>query len=91
MGYISIHCYQLYLQLISLEAQWGADQLAEEYRDFELDRNRALYEQEQQSNFGDALVGVSSAHLRSAKSRFEAMLIYTKLEYLIGKEVTLNE
>ncbi|HIJ21937.1 MAG TPA: TolC family protein [Gammaproteobacteria bacterium] len=82
---------QLYLQLISLEAQWGADQLAEEYRDFELDRNRALYEQEQQSNFGDALVGVSSAHLRSAKSRFEAMLIYTKLEYLIGKEVTLNE
>ena len=82
---------QYHLQLKVLKAQWKADQIAAEYRDIELDRNRALYEQEQQSNLGDALVGISRSHLRSAKSRFQAMLVKARIEQLIGKEIVVHE
>lgn len=82
---------QQHLQLKVLDAQWQADQIAAEYREIELERNRALYEQEQQSNLGDALVGVSKSHLRSAQSRFEAILTRARLDWLVGKEIVINE
>ncbi len=82
---------QYYLELNALEAQWRADQVAEAFSDIELDRNRALYELERQSNFGDALVGVSASHLRSASSRFAAMLTRARLDQLIGKEIVIHE
>ena len=82
---------QYHLQLKMLAAQWQADQIASEYSEIELERNRALYEQEQQSNFGDALVGVSQSHLRSAKSRFELLLTRARLDQIIGKEVVVHE
>ena len=83
--------HQLYLEMETLKAQWQADRIAEEYRDIELDRNRALYEQERQSNFGDSLIGVSASHLRSAKSRFAVLMLRAKLDRLTGKEIVINE
>ncbi len=80
-----------YLELQALDAQWRADQIAAEYYEIELERSRALYEQEQQSNFGDALVGISKSHLRTAESRFRAMLIRARLEQLTGEEITVYE
>jgi outer membrane protein TolC len=80
-----------HLQLTVLEAQWRADRVANEHSEIELERNRALYEQEQQSNFGDALVGVSKSHLRSAESRFQALLIRARLDQVTGKEVVVYE
>lgn len=82
---------QYHLQLKVLEAQWRADQIASEYSEIELERSRALYEQEQQSNFGDALVGVSQSHLRSAKSHFELLLTRARLDQISGKEVVVHE
>ncbi len=79
------------LELQVLEAQWRADQVAIDYREVELERNRALYEQEQQSNLGDALVGISKSHLRTAESRFKAMLIQARLNRLMGKEIGIDE
>lgn len=83
--------HQAHLEMEVLKAQWQADRIAEEYRDIELDRNRALYEQERQSNFGDSLIGVSASHLRSAKSRFAALMLRARLDRLSGKEIVINE
>ncbi len=80
-----------HLQLKVMEAQWQADEIASEYSEIELERNRALYEQERQSNFGDALVGVSQSHLRSAKSRFELLLTRARLDQIRGKEIVVDE
>ena len=79
-----------HLQLSVLVAQWQADQIAAEFREVELERNRALYEQEQQSNLGDALVGISRSHLRSAESRFQALLTRARLDQLTGKEIRID-
>jgi outer membrane protein TolC len=82
---------QYHLQLKVLDMQWQADQVAAEYREIELERNRALYEQEQRSNLGDALVGISQSHRRSAESRFQALLVRARLDQLTGKEIVIHE
>ncbi len=81
----------LYLELQTLQWQWQADLLATDYREVDLERNRARYEQELQANLGDALVEISRGHLRRAESRFQALLIRARLQWMQGEEITVDE
>ncbi len=57
---------------------------AQEYRDLYLDRSRADYELEFQSDLGDAMVQYSDARWKVWRARFDFDLAWRKLEALVG-------
>ncbi len=56
-----------------------------DYRELYLDRSRALYEMEVNSDLGDALVVSSQARLRQAELEYQLLLAWARLNVLRGQ------
>ena len=78
-----------------LESWLALDTLAKEresteafavYRDFYLDRSRALYEHEVRADLGDAMVQISESALRNARADFELALAWARIHGLTGRD-----
>jgi outer membrane protein TolC len=76
---------QLFL-LESMKADLEALQISEEYGELYLDKNRALYELEVASDFGDAVVRVSQVILNMLRSELNYALAEARLAALMGKD-----
>jgi outer membrane protein TolC len=74
------------LLLDSLKADLEALQISEDYGELYLDKNRALYELEVASDFGDAVVRVSRVILNLLRSELNYALAEARLAALMGKD-----
>jgi len=70
------------LNLLLLKKQ-KADGLTD-YQDYYLDKSRALYEVELESDLGDAMTKFSSAILEQAKVKYQWILTWEALSMLTG-------
>lgn len=70
---------------VALERQ----QVLADRRDLELDRSRALYEMEVNTDLGDAMTQISAARLARRREQYELALAWVELKLLMGDE--LNE
>jgi len=59
-----------------------------EFRDLYLDRSRALYEMEVESDLGDAMVNISEVRIQLAKVKYQIVMAWARLQALIGNKVT---
>lgn len=57
------------------------------YRELYLDRARANYELEVQTDLGDAMIKISEAQRALAKARFDTALAWAKLDALLGNDI----
>jgi len=77
---------EAWLELESLAAAREEAEAFTEYRDLYLDLNRTLYEQEVQSDLGDAMVQISEARIRNAQSELAMAAAWARLDLLTGVE-----
>lgn len=78
---------QLYLETLTVARQQIKTQAA--FRDLYLERSRALYEMEVQSDLGDAMVQISDTRFQLAKAEYQIALVWAGLQALIGNNVEL--
>jgi len=76
------------LRLETLKADMEAQQVSEEYGELYMDKNRALYELEVASDFGDAVVRVSKVILKKLQTRLDFLATEAQLAALQGQAVT---
>lgn len=60
-----------------------------EFRELFLDRSRALYEMEAETNLGDAMVFSTEARLREAQLDYQLLLNWARLDLLRGRTVAV--
>jgi len=58
---------------------------SQEYRELRLDKSRALYEMEVQTNLGSSMVAISEIQYKKAKNDFELFLAMMQLRLLSGE------
>ena len=58
-----------------------------EYRELRLDKSRALYEMEAQTNLGSSMVAISEIQYKKAKNDFELFLAMMQLRLLSGESI----
>jgi len=75
---------ELLLELESLQADMQAQQVNSQYTELYLDKNRALYELEVASDYGDATVRVSDLMLKNTRTLLAFALAEFKLAALQG-------
>jgi len=76
-----------HMEILAVSRQQIKTQI--EFRDLYLERSRALYEMEVQSDLGDAMVQMSGAHLQLANVEYQIVLAWVRLQALIGNKVAL--
>jgi len=79
---------ELVLKLETLKADMQAQQVSEEYGELYMDKNRALYELEVASDFGDAVVRVSKVILKKLQTKLDFLATEAQLAALQGQAVT---
>ncbi|NOY65777.1 MAG: TolC family protein [Gammaproteobacteria bacterium] len=78
---------ELWQKIYIVKAQRDEALIFMEYRDLALDKNRALYELDVNSDLGDSLALFSSALYKMAKADFDLTLAWVQLDALLGKPV----
>lgn len=78
---------ELWLEINALKAEVREVAAVGAYRELYLDRSRALYEQEVQSDLGDAQSQISDYHLRKAEVEYRLTLAWVRLDALSGRLV----
>ncbi len=73
-----------WLQLERLRVEREQRRVQAEYRELYLDRARTLYDQEVETDLGDAMVTFTEAELLTARTEFELALTWASLEALLG-------
>lgn len=76
---------ELVMQLETYKADLEAQQVSEDYTELYLDKNRALYELEVASDFGDATVRVSQVILKKLQTLLDYALTEARLAALQGE------
>jgi outer membrane protein TolC len=76
---------ETWLAIQTLRTQREQAQVHADYRDLYLDRSRALYEMEVQTDLGDAMVAQSASMLLTAKTELELALAWERLALLTGR------
>ena len=76
----------LWLELNSLHVQRQQASALSDYRDLYLDRSRALYEMEVQTDLGDSMARTTEARLRLAEVEFQIALVWARLDAVLGVE-----
>jgi len=71
-----------WLALGDLTIQSRAAEVLYDYREYDLDRARALYEMDAESNLGDSMVALTTASLKIAQARFEIAMRWEILAQL---------
>ena len=79
---------ELSIQLNTIKDELVTLEVSEDYGEFYLDKNRALYELEVASDFGDAMVRVSEVDYKKTKALLSYALIEAKLLALQGELVS---
>jgi outer membrane protein TolC len=79
---------ELVLKLETLKADMQAQQVSEEYGELYMDKNRALYELEVASDFGDAVVRVSKVILKKLQTKLDFLYTEAQLASLQGKALS---
>jgi outer membrane protein TolC len=78
---------ETWLEIQRLNTQREQARVKADYRDLYLDRSRALYELEVQTDLGDAMTEQSDAMLFTAHTEFELALAWERLALLTGQPV----
>lgn len=76
----------LYFQLSLLGVEKQAVEAGQTYADFNLDFKRALYENELQSDLGDAMVRISQAHYDALEFELKRALLWSQMQVATGVE-----
>lgn len=76
----------LYFQLSLLEVEKQAVEAGQVFADFNIDYKRAIYENELQTDLGDAMVRISQAHYDALAFDLKRALLWTKMQALTGQE-----
>ncbi|WJW76128.1 TolC family protein [Thiohalobacter sp. IOR34] len=76
---------ELWEEIRVLRAQRQETQTRLDYRDLYLDRSRALYELEVETDLGDAMTLSTEARLREAQRGYRLLLAWAELDALRGK------
>ena len=89
--------HRVQLQLTTLIDKLRINQVAriaaeveETYRSAYQDRSRSLYEMEVKADLGDAQAQVAEALWKSAKVEFENVILWSKLDALLGRPMLLD-
>ena len=77
---------ELYELIQVLQAQRDEAWTRQDYRDLYLDRSRALYEMEVETDLGDAMVESTRARLQAAQVDYQLLLAWAELDALRGRE-----
>ena len=78
-------CLDLIQQLETLHINRVTAQQRLTYRDLHLDKQRALYEMEIQSNLGNAMTKMTEAQWQATKVDFDIALTWARINALLGK------
>ncbi|HEY9018410.1 TolC family protein [Thiomicrospira sp.] len=85
----------LYFQLSLLEVEKQAVEAGQTFADYNIDYKRAIYENELQTDLGDAMVRISQAHYDALAFDLKRALLWAKMQALTGQntlsETTLNQ
>ena len=73
------------MELEVLELQREEMRALGEYRELYLDRSRALYEMEVQSDIGDAQAKISDYHYRKTETEYRIAVAWAQLDALRGR------
>lgn len=82
---------ETYFQLKMLKAEKNQNFIFADYADLYLDYSRAVYENESATDLGDAMVRLSQANFDQVSWQFKQALLWAKLDYLTGKQVTVRK
>jgi len=80
----------LKLKLDTLRFERDEANAFNDYSELLLDEKRALYEMEVKSNLGTAMVQISDAQYGVAKSFYETLLTWARIDVLLGEEPATN-
>lgn len=83
---IRLNVLQLWQAILQSSLRLSGNLVNQEYRDMYLDRSRAEYELEFQSDLGDSMVQFSDARTKMYQSRYDLEMAWRKLEKLVGRE-----
>ena len=82
---------ELWKQVSLLKTRREQMQLMMEYRELSLDRNRALYEMEVETNLGDAQTAISEVRYKQASTDFELALAWMELDLLTRNKIDTGD
>jgi len=80
----------LKLKLDTLRFERDEANAFNDYSELFLDEKRALYEMEVKTTLGTAMVQISDAQYSVAKSLYDTLLTWAKIDVLVGEEPALN-
>ncbi|MFV1983731.1 MAG: TolC family protein [Thiohalomonadales bacterium] len=80
----------LKLKLDTLRFERDEANAFNDYSELLLDEKRALYEMEVKATLGTAMVQISDAQYNVAKSLYETLLTWAKIDVLVGEEPAIN-
>jgi len=84
------HLTQLYFELSLLGVEEQALVAKQDFASVNLDFARAMYENELQTDFGNAMVEISQADYDQLAFRFRQILLWAQLNLLLGADELLN-
>lgn len=83
--------YELWQRIQTLSSARQQLLQSMQYRELELDLNRALYEMEVKTDLGSAMVGISEMRYRQAKTDFELSLAWMELFMLLDEDLVKGD
>ena len=83
---IRLTVLQLWQSILQSSLRLSGNIINQDYRDMYLDRSRAEYELEFQTDLGDAMVQYSDSRKQMYQSRYDLELAWRKLEKLVGRD-----
>ncbi|UQB43023.1 TolC family protein [Thiomicrospira microaerophila] len=78
----------LFFQLALLNVEEQAVEASKTFAAFNMDYKRALYENEQQSDFGDALVKISQADYDALAFELKRVMLWAQMAFLTGSDAS---
>lgn len=83
--------YELWqnVQLLNLERQQLMQSM--QYRELELDRSRALYEMEVETDLGEAMVAISEMRFKQAGTDFRLALVWMEILMLMDEDIIAGD
>ncbi|MBF0256133.1 MAG: TolC family protein, partial [Gammaproteobacteria bacterium] len=79
------HLTQLWMELKDLKLRQESLKTQAAYRELNLDRSRALYEMEVNTDLGDSMVRISQQRLDEAELSYQAELTWAEIDALSGR------
>jgi len=83
---IRISVLHLWQTIRQNELRLGGELINQEFRDMTLDRSRAEYDLEFNTDLGDSMVQFSDSRMKAYKARFALEMAWRKLQVLLGDE-----